>query len=145
LRVAQIEQLAGRHPDAIAGFMRVAEGETQYWDAPCMPELAARARDGLIGSYAVVGKPDRAFDFFHRVSGERSDESAHTLRMMVRLVDLLAIRGSSDALVVMREISSRRTDASICEALQAVVRERFFLQTHEAKDLAARCVPRPAP
>jgi hypothetical protein len=142
LRLAQVEQLSGAHESALADFPRVTAGESRYPDALCMTELAARAREGIVVSYARVGQPSKAFPFFQRVSGDANGTSTRTLGMMVRLVDLFAIRGSDDAYSVMRDLITRPTDRESCDALRVVVRDRYFLRTKLAADLTSRCIPR---
>ena len=138
LRLAQVEQLRGAHASAMAGFARVAKDELRYPSSLCMTEVAARAREGFVVSYALVGEPSKAFDAFRFASGSL----ARTLGMLVRLADLFAIRGSEKAYLVMRDIVSRRTDAATCSALRTIVRTRYFLQDRLGRDLADQCVPR---
>jgi len=71
--------------DAINEFKKVIEYGNQFANLPNASQLAKSARRDLIPVYAASGQPERAYNFFKPLSGDKGGEQTKTLDMMNEL------------------------------------------------------------
>lgn len=86
-------------------FMALAE---TYPDAQCVRSLDDSARSLMVKTYAEVGQPNRAFEFFSRPSGTRGANKANAFHMVGSLCDLYIAQqkpqSAAEALIAVNEI-----------------------------------------
>ncbi|MBI5535058.1 MAG: hypothetical protein HY898_20190 [Deltaproteobacteria bacterium] len=67
---------------SLGHFRKAIEFGTQYSNLPNSAQVAAAARKDMIPVYALTGKPEKAFDFFKDLSGDKPNETTKTLKML---------------------------------------------------------------
>ncbi len=72
----------GQYKQALEEFKQVIAFGTQYASLPNAAQLAKSARRDLIPVYAASEQPDRAYNYFKPLSGDKGGETALTLEMM---------------------------------------------------------------
>ena len=63
-------------------FRKAIEFGTQYSNLPNSAQVATAARKDMVPVYALTGRPEKAFDFFKDLSGDKPGETAKTVKMM---------------------------------------------------------------
>jgi TolA-binding protein len=75
----------GEYANALNEFKKVIEYGDGFAELPNAKQLAKSARRDLIPVYAVSGAPDKAFNFFKPLSGDKGGESTLTIAMLNEL------------------------------------------------------------
>ena len=69
-------------PRALTHFKKTINFGEQFPNLPNAGPLADAARRDLIPVYALSGRPEAAYGFFHKLSGDKGNENAKTFDMM---------------------------------------------------------------
>ncbi|HEY6558214.1 MAG TPA: hypothetical protein VI072_13110 [Polyangiaceae bacterium] len=73
------------HPEALNEFKKVIEYGDQNPQIPNATQLAKAARRDLIPVYAASGAPEKAYNFFKPLSGDKGGEQTKTIDMLNEL------------------------------------------------------------
>jgi tetratricopeptide (TPR) repeat protein len=84
-KLAYVHWNKNEFAEALNEFKKVIEYGDQYSSLPNAAQLAKSARRDLIPVYAASGQPDKAFNFFKPLSGDKGGEQAKTIEMMNEL------------------------------------------------------------
>jgi tetratricopeptide (TPR) repeat protein len=104
----------GDYAKAIQEFKETIEFGEKYSDQPNAAQLQKAARKDLIPVYAVSGKPDKAYNFFKPLSGDKSGDEK-TLDMLNDLgTSYLDTGHYEDAIVLYHELMSRDKGDRFC-------------------------------
>ena len=76
---------AGQYAEAMNEFKKVIEYGEAYAQVPNAKQLAKAARRDIIPVYAASGNPDKSFNFFKPISGDKGGEQVKTIDMMNEL------------------------------------------------------------
>ncbi len=105
----------GEYAGALNEFKKVIEYGDQFTDVPNATQLAKAARRDMIPVYAVAGAPDKAFNFFKPVSGDKGGEQVKTVGMLNDLgVAYLDTGHYKEGIVLYRDLLSRDPGAKGC-------------------------------
>lgn len=105
----------GEYTDAMNEFKKVIEYGDQYTALPNATQLAKSARRDLIPVYAASGQPDRAFNFFKPLSGDKGGEQAKTLDMLNELgLAYLDTGKYKEGIALYRDLMSRDKGPKSC-------------------------------
>jgi hypothetical protein len=105
----------GEYANALNEFKKVIEYGDQFTDVPNASQLAKAARRDMIPVYAVAGAPDKAFNFFKPVSGDKGGEQTKTVGMLNELgLAYLDTGHYKEAIVLYRDLQSRDAGAKNC-------------------------------
>ena len=105
----------GDYPKAIQEFKETIEFGDKYSDQPNAAQLQKAARKDLIPVYAVSGKPDKAFNFFKPLSGDKGGSDEKTLDMLNDLGNSYIDTGHyEDAIVLYHDLMSRDKGDRYC-------------------------------
>ena len=105
----------GDYAKAIQEFKEVIEYGDKYSDQPNAAQLQKAARRDLIPVYAVSGKPDKAYNFFKPLSGDKGGTDEKTLDMMNELGDAYLDTGHyDDAIVLYHDLMNRDKGDRYC-------------------------------
>jgi hypothetical protein len=105
----------GEYANALNEFKKVIEYGDQFTDVPNATQLAKAARRDLIPVYAVAGAPDKAFNFFKPVSGDKGGEQVKTVGMLNELgLAYLDTGHYKEGIVLYRDLLSRDAGAKSC-------------------------------
>ena len=106
----------GEYPDAIQEFKDVIEYSFKYPELPSAKQLGKAARRDLIPVYAVAGKPDRAYNFFKPLSGDKGGQDEKTIEMMNELgLGYLDTGHYPEAIVLYHDLMSRDKGERYCK------------------------------
>jgi tetratricopeptide (TPR) repeat protein len=72
----------GYYKDALGEFKAVIKYGTTYGDVPNATQLAKSARRDIIPVYAASQRPERAYNYFKPLSGDKGGEKTKTLEML---------------------------------------------------------------
>jgi len=72
-------------PRALTHFKKTIEFGEQYPSLPNAGPLANAARKDLVPVYALSGRPEAAYNFFHGLSGDKGNDNTKTFDMMDKL------------------------------------------------------------
>ncbi|HVU00404.1 MAG TPA: tetratricopeptide repeat protein [Polyangiaceae bacterium] len=104
----------GDYAKAIQEFKETIEYGDKYSDQPNSAQLQKAARKDLIPVYAISGKPDKAYNFFKPLSGDKSGDEK-TIDMMNDLgTSYLDTGHYEDAIVLYHELMSRDKGDKYC-------------------------------
>jgi tetratricopeptide (TPR) repeat protein len=67
---------------SLGHFRKAIEFGVQYANLPNSQQVALAARKDMIPVYALTGKPDKAFEFFQPLSGDKPNETPKTFKML---------------------------------------------------------------
>ncbi|MEN9581114.1 MAG: hypothetical protein RJA70_4123 [Pseudomonadota bacterium] len=84
-KLAYVYWNSGEYAKSIEEFKEVIEYGNQYPKLPNATQLQKAARRDLVPVYAIAGKPDRAYNFFKPLSGDKGGENEATLDLMNEL------------------------------------------------------------
>jgi hypothetical protein len=105
----------GEYPAALNEFKKVIEYGDQFTDVPNATQLAKAARRDMIPVYAVAGAPDKAYNFFKPVSGDKGGEQTKTIGMLNELgLAYLDTGHYKEGIVLYRDLLSRDQGAKGC-------------------------------
>jgi TolA-binding protein len=105
----------GEYANALNEFKKVIEYGDQFTDVPNATQLAKAARRDMIPVYAVAGAPDKAFNFFKPVSGDKGGEQTKTVGMLNELgLAYLDTGHYKEGIVLYRDLLSRDAGAKSC-------------------------------
>ena len=105
----------GEYANALNEFKKVIEYGEQFTDVPNASQLAKAARRDMIPVYAVSGAPDKAFNFFKPVSGDKGGEQVKTVGMLNELgLAYLDTGHYKEGIVLYRDLLSRDPGAKGC-------------------------------
>lgn len=105
----------GEYANALNEFKKVIEYGDQFTDVPNASQLAKAARRDMIPVYAVSGAPDKAFNFFKPVSGDKGGEQVKTVGMLNELGTAYLDTGHyKEGIVLYRDLLSRDPGAKNC-------------------------------
>ncbi len=113
-RLGQIEQSGADHARALSDLLATLAA-TRAPGPACLVEIGAEAGRLLVKSYAVVGRPEVALDFFRSASGEGADAGATLASFVGLLVDEYLARGqASDGVMVLSKALGGTPSAERC-------------------------------
>jgi lipopolysaccharide biosynthesis regulator YciM len=105
----------GEYANALNEFKKVIEYGDQFTDVPNATQLAKAARRDMIPVYAVAGAPDKAFNFFKPVSGDKGGEQVKTVGMLNDLgMAYLDTGHYKEAITLYRDLLSRDPGVKGC-------------------------------
>jgi tetratricopeptide (TPR) repeat protein len=105
----------GDYAKAIQEFKETIEYGDKYSDQPNAAQLQKAARKDMIPVYAVSGKPDKAYNFFKPLSGDKGGGDGKTLDMLNDLgTSYLDTGHYEDAIVLYHELMSRDKGDKYC-------------------------------
>lgn len=81
-KLAYVNWNKGDFPHALDEFKKTIDYGVQFSSIPNAAQLAIAARRDIIPVYALAGKPEAAYNFFHNISGDGAAETAKTFKMM---------------------------------------------------------------
>lgn len=84
-KLAYVHWNKGAYPQALNEFKKVIDYGDTYKDLPNAPQLARAARRDLIPVYAASGAPDKAYNFFKPLSGDKGGDDTKTIGMLNEL------------------------------------------------------------
>ncbi len=114
-KLAYVHWNKNEFPEAMNEFKKVIEYGTQYSQLPNAPQLAKSARRDLIPVYAASGAPDRAYNFFKPLSGDKGGENKKTIDMMNELgLAYLDTGHYKEGIVLYRDLLSRDKGPNSC-------------------------------
>lgn len=124
-KLAWIEQNHGDAKAALGYLVKVIEwGQSSDADGSRADKLVNEARKDLVTFYSSEGKPERAFDFFQRFSGDAPGEHKRTAAMVVRLARVYADQGqAAEATAAGADVLARVADEASCSGLRRVLAE----------------------
>jgi tetratricopeptide (TPR) repeat protein len=148
----------GDYAKAIQEFKETIEFGDKYADQPNAAQLQKAARKDMIPVYAVSGKPEKAYNFFKPLSGDKGGTDEKTLNMLNDLGNSYLDTGHyEDAIVLYHDLMSRDKGDRFCvyqtkvsQAVQAMktsdkvtvikefdnqirVRKQFLTESHAEK------------
>jgi tetratricopeptide (TPR) repeat protein len=105
----------GEYAQALNEFKKVIEYGEQFTDVPNAAQLAKAARRDMIPIYAVAGAPDKAYNFFKPVSGDKGGEQVKTVGLLNELgLAYLDTGHYKEAIVLYRDLLSRDGGLKTC-------------------------------
>lgn len=105
----------GEYANALNEFKKVIEYGDQFTDVPNATQLAKAARRDMIPVYAVAGAPDKAYNFFKPVSGDKGGEQTKTVGMLNDLgMAYLDTGHYKEGIVLYRDLLSRDPGVKGC-------------------------------
>lgn len=148
LRLADVYMYKGNHVEALATLKRMVEASTKEPTAECAAVLAAPARNRMVTVYSHIGRPDVAFEFFRRSSGDRGDDRTNALAMVASLAEIyLGQQKHGEVATALLSANANSYDVAFCRreedllaksgASLAPTRRQELSQAH-----AQRCVAR---
>jgi len=81
-KLAYVYWNQGMYKQALEQFKEVIKYGTTYSDIPNATQLAKQARNDLIPVYAAIEPPDRAYQYFKPLSGDKPNSDDQTIQMM---------------------------------------------------------------
>lgn len=148
----------GDYAKAIQEFKETIEYGDKFADQPNAAQLQKAARKDMIPVYAISGKPDKAYNFFKPLSGDKGGTDEKTLNMLNDLGAAYLDTGHyDDAIVLYHDLMSRDKGDRFCsyqtkvsQAVQAMktsdkttiikefdnqirVRKQFLTENHAEK------------
>lgn len=158
-KLAYVHWNKGEYPYALNEFKEVIDYGDSFKDLPNAKQLAKAARRDLIPVYAVSGAPNKAYNFFRPLSGDKGDSTTQTIKMLNELgLAYLDTGHYREAIVLYRDLMSRDSGNRTCfyqgqisQATQAIfsgdkeavrkeldqqlrVRSDFIKESHPDKD-----------
>jgi tetratricopeptide (TPR) repeat protein len=113
-KLAYVHWNKGEYPQALNEFKKVIEYGDQYTDLPNATQLAKAARRDLIPVYAVSGAPERAFNFFKPLSGDKGGDTK-TIEMLNELGLAYIDTGHyKEAIVLYKDLMGRDSGEKTC-------------------------------
>lgn len=114
-KLAYVYWNSGDYAKAIGEFKEVIEYGNKYPKLANATQLQKAARRDLVPVYAVAGKPDRAYNFFKPLSGDKGGEDAATLDLLNELGLAYIDTGHyPEAIVLYRDLMSRDKGDRFC-------------------------------
>jgi tetratricopeptide (TPR) repeat protein len=113
-KLAYVHWNKGEYPNALNEFKKVIEYGDQYNDLPNAAQLAKAARRDLIPVYAVSGAPERAYNFFKPLSGDKGGDTK-TIEMLNDLGLAYIDTGHyKEAIVLYKDLMGRDSGEKTC-------------------------------
>lgn len=113
-KLAYVHWNKGEYPQALNEFKKVIEYGDQYSDLPNAAQLAKAARRDLIPVYAVSGAPEKAYNFFKPLSGDKSGDTK-TLEMLNELgLAYLDTGHYKEGIVLYKDLMGRDSGEKTC-------------------------------
>ncbi|MEZ4226747.1 MAG: tetratricopeptide repeat protein [Polyangiaceae bacterium] len=81
-KLAYVHWNKGEYAEAMNEFKKVIEFGDQYTQISGAPQLAKSARRDMVPVYAASGAPERAYNFFKPLSGDKGGETKKTIDML---------------------------------------------------------------
>ncbi|PIE05888.1 MAG: hypothetical protein CSA75_02385 [Sorangium cellulosum] len=101
---------------ALTHFKKTIEFGERYASEPNAVPLAKAARKDLIPVYALSGRPEAAYAFFHKLSGDKANENAKTFKMMDMLGQNYLDTGYyKEAIALYRDLMRRDKGDRYCQ------------------------------
>ena len=114
-KLAYVQWNVGDFARALTHFKSAIAFGTQYPTLPNAGPLAEAARKDLIPVYAISGRPDAAYTFFHSLSGDATNENEKTFRMMDQLGRSYLDTGHyADVIALYRDLMRRDRGPETC-------------------------------
>ena len=105
----------GDYAKAIQEFKETIEYGDKYSNEPNAAQLQKAARKDLVPVYAVSGKPDKAYNFFKPLSGDKGGTDEKTLDILNELgTSYLDTGHYEDAIVLFHDLMSRDKGDRYC-------------------------------
>lgn len=137
----------GHFPASLAAFQKAIQVGSQNTgnkdDA-----IAREARKDIVRVYARTGRPQVAWSFFRRLSGDAGDEDRGTVAMVVRLGDTYLLEGKlREAVVLYDDLMSNHASQHACRAMTQILPDlgRQGVSQRDAARLEAKSRARCAP
>ena len=135
-KLAYVHWNMGAYDKAIETFKRTIEYGVTYSQQPGASKYAESSRHDIIPVYALQGKPEMAYNFFHGLSGDKVGESSKTIGMLEELGQNYLDTGHyADAIVTFRDLIVRdKEGAKLCQ-YQVSITEATMAMKANAKDV----------
>jgi tetratricopeptide (TPR) repeat protein len=113
-KLAYVHWNKGEYPPAMNEFKKVIEYGDQYAELPNATQLAKAARRDMIPVYAVSGAPERAYNFFKPLSGDKQGD-VKTIEMLNELGLAYIDTGHyKEAIVLYKDLLGRDAGERTC-------------------------------
>lgn len=121
-------------PRALSHFKKCIDFGTQYATLPNAAPLAKAARRDVVPVYALTGRPDKAYDFFKTLSGDKPNENTETFKMLDALGQNYLDTGHyAEAIALYQDLMRRDKGDKFCE-YHAHISEATLAMKSGAKD-----------
>jgi tetratricopeptide (TPR) repeat protein len=133
-KLAYVHWNKGEFPNALDEFKKTIDYGTQFASLPNSAQLAKSARRDLVPVYALSGRPDAAYNFFHNLSGDKGSETALTFKMMDELgMNYLDTGHYPEAIALYHDLMNRDRGDNVCR-YQASVSQATLAMKSGNKD-----------
>ncbi len=114
-KLAYVHWNSGDYGAAISEFKEVITYGDKFPKLPNAPQLQKAARRDLIPVYAVAGSPDKAYNFFRPLSGDKGGGDTETVGMLNDLgLAYLDTGHYEEAIVLYRDLLTRDRGENTC-------------------------------
>ncbi len=114
----------GSFETALAAFMKTVEFGRSHAALPGAPKLATEAAKDAVRAYSRVGRPEAAWAFFRRLSGDGGRDDAGTVALVSRLGRAYLDDGRwEEALRVWEDVARGHASPAACRALEQALRQ----------------------
>lgn len=114
-KLAYVHWNKNEYAEAMNEFKKVIEFGDQYTNIAGATQLAKSARRDMVPVYAASGSPERAFNFFKPLSGDKGAETAKTLDMLNELGFAYLDTGHyKEGIALYRDLMSRDKGERYC-------------------------------
>ncbi|NRA35628.1 MAG: hypothetical protein HRU17_20065 [Polyangiaceae bacterium] len=134
-KLAYVYWNSGKLQQAIQEFKNVIEYGDSFENLPNAKQLRKTARRDLVPVYAAKGRPERAYNFFKPLSGDKGGENTKTLGMLYELGLAYIDTGFyGEGITLFNDLMSRDKGDKYCEYQTHV---SHAIQALKANDKAA--------
>jgi tetratricopeptide (TPR) repeat protein len=113
----------GSFEAALAAFMKTVEFGRSHAALPGAPKLASEAAKDAVRAYSRVGRPEAAWAFLRRMSGDQGQNDAGTVALVSRLGEAYLDDGrGQEALRLWEDVATGHASPASCRALEQALR-----------------------
>jgi tetratricopeptide (TPR) repeat protein len=113
----------GNFEAALAAFMKTVEFGRSHAALPGAPKLASEAAKDAVRAYSRVGRPEAAWAFLRRLSGDQGQNEAGTVALVSRLGEAYLDDGrGQEALRLWEDVATGHASPASCRALEQALR-----------------------
>jgi tetratricopeptide (TPR) repeat protein len=129
-KLAYVYWNKGEFPRALDEFKKTIDYGNNFAAIPNAAQLAKAARRDLIPVYALAGRPEAAYNFFHNLSGDKAGETANTYKMMDDLGQNYLDTGHyPEAIALYHDLMSRDRGENFCRYQASVTQATLAMKS----------------
>jgi tetratricopeptide (TPR) repeat protein len=137
-KLAYVYWNKGEFARALDEFKKTIDYGTTYAALPNAAPLAKAARRDLIPVYALAGRPDAAYNFFHTLSGDKANETAITFKMMDDLGNNYLDTGHyPEAVSLYHDLMARDKGDNFCRYQASVTQATMAMKSGNKEQIKA--------